>query len=315
MSKLISIVTPTFNEELNIEKLCQLISQKMKSLNYDYEHIVIDNSSTDLTITILKKLAEKDKKLKVIINSRNFGHIKSPMHGILQAKGDAVIFMTSDFQDPIDLIDNYVTEWEKGHLVVMSQKNTSEENKNKHYIKNFFYKCLNYVSDVPLLINTTGAGLFDRKVINEIKKLKDPYPYFRGLVSEITNDIKLIPFHQPKRKFGKTKNNIYTLYDIGILGLIKHSKIPLRIITFIGLIASFLSFIVSLFFLFRKLFNWESFDAGIAPLIVGLFMIASIQVFLLGFIGEYVMHILIQARNFPLVVEKERINFDDKLDD
>ena len=308
--KKISIVTPTFNEEQNIKEICLAISNKMKELDYDYEHIVIDNSSTDKTILILEKLAATNKKLKVIINSRNFGHIRSPIYGLLQASGDAMILMSSDFQDPIELISKYVEEWEKGHLVVMGQKTTSDENKFKHNFKKLFYKFINLISEIPLLMDTTGAGLYDKKIIEELRKTKDPYPYFRGLVSEITNDVKLIPFHQPKRNKGKTKNNYYTLYDLGIVGIIKHSKIPLRIITFIGLAASLLSFMISIIFLFRKIFNWDSFDVGVAPLIIGLFMIASIQIFLLGFIGEYVMNILQQTRNLPLVIEKKRINFD-----
>lgn len=310
MTKKISIVTPTFNEDLNIERLCLEIAQQMKSLNYDYEHIVIDNLSTDSTAQILEKIAKTDKNLKVIINNRNFGHIRSPIHGLLQASGDAVILMSADFQDPISLIPKYIEEWENGHMVVMGQKTTSDESKFKHYFKKLYYKFINAISEVPLLMDTTGAGLFDRKIIEELRNVNDPYPYFRGLVSEVTNDVKLLPFHQPKRTKGTTKNNFYTLYDLGIVGIIKHSKIPLRIITFIGLAASLVSFLISIIFLFRKLFNWNSFDVGIAPLIIGVFMIGSIQIFLLGFIGEYVMNILYHSRNLPLVIEKKRINFD-----
>jgi len=310
MKKKISIVTPTFNEELNIEKLCNDIASQMKKLDYDYEHIVIDNLSTDSTVKILEKKTQEDKKLKVIINSRNFGHIRSPIHGLLQSSGDAAILMSADFQDPVELIPKYIEEWEKGYPVIMGQKLTSEESKFKHFIKKLYYKFINLISEFPLLMDATGAGLFDRKIIEELRKVNDPYPYFRGLVSEVTSEIKLIQFHQPKRNKGITKNNFYTLYDLGILGIIKHSKMPLRIITFIGLLASLLSFLISIVFLFRKLLNWNSFDVGIAPLIIGLFMIASIQIFLLGFIGEYVMNILYHNRNLPLVIEKKRINFD-----
>ena len=309
MKKKISIVTPTFNEELNIEKLCDLISEEMKKLNYEYEHIVIDNSSTDSTVSILRKKALIDKNLKVIINSRNFGHIKSPVHGILQASGEAVILMTSDFQDPVSLISIYLKEWEKGHKVVMAQKISSDENSKMNFLRKLFYKTIKCISEVSLPANITGAGLFDKKIVEEIRNINDPYPYFRGLISEITNEIKLVPFHQPKRLGGKTKNNFYTLYDIGVLGVIKHSKLPLRIITFIGMIASIASFLVAAIFFFRKIFNWDSFTVGIAPLIIGFFLIASIQIFLLGFIGEYVMSILTQTRKLPLVIEKERINF------
>ena len=309
MKKKISIVTPTFNEELNIEKLCDLISEEMKKLNYDYEHIVIDNSSTDSTVSILRKKALIDKNLKVIINSRNFGHIKSPVHGILQASGEAVILMTSDFQDPVSLISIYLKEWEKGHRVVMAQKISSDENSKMNFLRKLFYKTIKCISEVSLPANITGAGLFDKKIVEEIRNINDPYPYFRGLISEITNAIKLVPFHQPKRLGGKTKNNFYTLYDIGVLGVIKHSKLPLRIITFIGMIASIASFLIAAVFFFRKLFNWDSFTVGVAPLIIGFFLIASIQIFLLGFVGEYVMSILTQTRKLPLVIEKERINF------
>ena len=218
--------------------------------------------------------------------------------------------MSADFQDPISLIPKYIEEWEKGHMVVMGQKTTSDESKFKHYFKKLYYKFINAISEVPLLMDTTGAGLFDRKIIEELRNVNDPYPYFRGLVSEVTNDVKLLPFHQPKRTKGSTKNNFYTLYDLGIVGIIKHSKIPLRIITFIGLAASLVSFLISIIFLFRKLFNWNSFDVGIAPLIIGVFMIGSIQIFLLGFIGEYVMNILYHSRKLPVVIEKKRLNFD-----
>ena len=309
MSKLISIVTPTFNEEGNIEKLCGSISKEMSKTNFDYEHIVIDNSSTDNTIKILKELSKKSKKLKVIINKKNFGHIRSPMHGMFQASGDAVILMMSDFQDPIELITKYIEEWENGSKVVMGQKDSSDENFLKHHMKNIAYKFINKISDNPLLINTTGSGLYDKSIIDIIKKIDDPYPYFRGLISEITNETKLIKYHQPKREKGKTKNNFYTLYDIGILGIIKHSKIPLRLMTFLGFLFSFFSILTAIIFFIYKLIYWDSFDLGIAPIIIGVFALGSVQILILGFIGEYVMNILTQTRKLPLVIEKERINF------
>ena len=309
MSKLISIVTPTFNEEGNIEKLCASISKEMSKTNFDYEHIVIDNSSTDNTIKILKELSKKSKKLKVIINKKNFGHIRSPMHGMFQASGDVVILMMSDFQDPIELITKYIKEWENGSKVVMGQKDSSDENFLKHHIKNIGYKFINKISDDPLLINTTGSGLYDKSIIDIIKKIDDPYPYFRGLISEITNETKLIKYHQPKRTKGKTKNNFYTLYDIGILGIVKHSKIPLRLMTIFGFLFSFFSILTAIIFFIYKLIYWDSFDLGVAPIIIGLFALGSVQIFILGFIGEYVMNILTQTRKLPLVVEKERINF------
>tara|TARA_B100002051_G_scaffold111094_1_gene105701 strand:- start:48 stop:980 length:933 start_codon:yes stop_codon:yes gene_type:complete len=310
MNKLISIVTPTFNEEDNITILCKEISKKMGELKYDYEHIVIDNSSTDRTIKILKDLSKENKKLKVIINKKNFGHIRSPMHGMFQASGDAVILMMSDLQDPIELISKYIKEWENGSKVVMGQKDSSDENFFFRIIKKVGYKFINKISDDSLLINTTGSGLYDKSIINIIKKIDDPYPYFRGLISEITNETKLVKYHQPKRLKGRTKNNFYTLYDIGILGIIKHSKIPLRVMTFLGFILSFVSLLVALIYLIYKLIFWDSFEIGIAPIIIGLFTLGFFQIFILGFIGEYVMSILTHSRKLPLVIEKERINFD-----
>lgn len=310
MKKLISIVTPTFNEEDNIKELCESIASELKKTNYDYEHIVIDNSSTDNTTEILRDLAKQDKNIKVIINSRNFGHVRSPVHGLLQSKGDAAILMMSDFQDPIELIPQYISEWEKGYDVVLAQKNSSDENFIKHFLKNLFYKFAKRISDTPLLMNTTGSGLINRKILNILKKIEDPYPYFRGLIPEITKNIKLISFHQPKRKKGKTKNNFYTLYDLGILGIVKHSKFPLRVMTFFGFIFSILSLLVALIYLIFKLIYWDSFELGVAPIIIGIFLLAFFQIFLSGLIGEYVMSILTQTRKLPLVVEKERINFD-----
>ncbi len=309
MSKKISIITPTFNEEQNIKKLCLEISKEISKTNYDYEHIVIDNSSTDNTIKILKELSKKSKNLKVIINKKNFGHIRSPMHGMFQASGDVVILMMSDFQDPIELITQYIKEWENGSKVVMGQKDSSDENFLIHHIKNIGYKFINKISDDPLLINTTGSGLYDKSIIDIIKKIDDPYPYFRGLISEITNETKLIKYHQPKRTKGKTKNNFYTLYDIGILGIVKHSKIPLRLMTIFGFLFSFFSILTAIIFFVYKLIYWDSFDLGVAPIIIGLFALGSVQIFILGFIGEYVMNILTQTRKLPLVIEKERINF------
>jgi hypothetical protein len=229
---------------------------------------------------------------------------------MFQASGDAVILMMSDFQDPIELITKYIKEWENGSKVVMAQKDSSDENFLIHRIKNIAYKFINKIADDPLLINTTGSGLYDKNIIDIIKKIDDPYPYFRGLISEITDETKLIKYHQPKRVKGKTKNNFYTLYDIGILGIVKHSKIPLRLMTIFGFLLSFFSILIAIIFFIYKLINWGSFDLGITPIIIGLFALGSVQIFILGFIGEYVMNILTQTRKLPLVIEKERVNFD-----
>jgi glycosyltransferase involved in cell wall biosynthesis len=309
MNKKISIVTPTFNEEENISKLCNEISREMQNFSYDYEHIIIDNSSTDKTISIIKKLAEKDKRVKVILNSRNFGHIRSSQYGLLQSSGDATILLSSDFQEPTDLIGKYIKEWENGHKIILGQRSSSDTNKSMDFIKSLFYKFINKISEIPLIERSGSTGLISKDIVDLLRNIGDPYPYFRGLLSEISGEIKIIQYHQSERAGGITKNNFYTLYDMAILGIIKHSKIPLRIVTFVGVLASIASILIALIFLIYKILFWNSFEVGIAPLIIGLFSIASIQTFLLGFIGEYLIQILTHSKNLPLVIEKERINF------
>ena len=305
----ISIVTPTYNEVSNIEKLCNEIKNQFTKIDCEYEHIVIDNSSNDGTIEKLRQLAGSDKNLKVIINTKNFGHIKSPFHGLLQSSGDATILMASDFQDPIEMIPKYIEKWKEGKKIVLGEKIKSEENFMKFFFRKMFYKFLNFISDLKLTINTTGSGIFDRSVIEKLKKVQDPYPYFRGLISEIGYEISTIKFHQPIRLSGKTKNNFFTLYDIGMLGIVKHSRKPLRFMILIGFILGLISLAAGLFYLIYKLLFWNSFSLGIAPVVVGIFFVSSVQIILLGLVGEYIGVILIHARNMPMVIEKERINF------
>ena len=309
VKKKISIVTPTFNEEENISKLCEAISKEMETLEYDYEHIIIDNFSNDKTIDIIKKIAQEDKRVKLIVNSRNFGHIRSSQYGILQSSGDATILISSDFQEPLNLIKKYIKEWENGYKIVLGQRTSSDTNKFLDTIKTMFYKFINKISDTPLIERSGSTGLISKEIVDHLRNISDPYPYLRGLLPELSADIKLIQYHQAERSKGVTKNNFYTLYDMAILGIIKHSKVPLRIATFLGILASFFSILVAIAFFIYKLLFWSSFKVGIAPLVIGLFSVASIQLFLLGFIGEYVMQILIHNKNVPLVVEKERINF------
>ena len=305
----ISIVTPTFNEEDNIQKLCSSVKTEMEKLNIDYEHIVIDNCSTDKTIPILKEICFKDKKVKAIINAKNFGHLRSPFYGILQSKGDACILMASDFQDPLDLIPKYIQKWQNGAKIVLGKKISSDEPGIIFFIRSLFYKFMNKISETKLTENTTGSGIFDKSVINQLKNINDPYPYLRGLLNELSEEISTVEFNQPKRLSGITKNNIFTLYDIGMLGIIKHSRAPLRLVTFLGFVLSFFSISTAFIYFIYKVLFWNSFDVGIAPLIIGIFSFASIQILLLGIIGEYVGILLIHLRNLPLVIEKERINF------
>ncbi len=305
----ISIVTPTFNEIDNIKNLYLDIKKIMNDLNIEYEHIIIDNSSIDGTIELIKNIAKEDYNVKIIINSKNYGHIKSPFHGILQSNGDATILMASDYQDPPHLIIDLINKWRKGSKIVLTEKINSEENKFIYFLRRAYYRFINYISENKLTENTTGSGIFDKSVIMQLKKIDDPYPYFRGLINEISDEITTVKFTQPLRKYGQTKNNLFTLYDIALLGIVKHSRKPLRMMTFIGLTFSLISFLIGIFYLFYKIIFWDTFSVGIAPLIIGMFFFGSFQILLLGLVGEYVGIILLHQRKMPLVVEKERINF------
>ncbi len=306
----ISIVTPTYNEIENIEQIYNEIKRILENIGCDYEHLIIDNSSTDGTIDKIKNLAKQDKRLKVIINSKNFGHIRSPFYGLLQTTGDATILMASDFQDPPELIKDYIKLWKEGNKIVLAQKNKSKENIGIFYLRKIFYRFLNFISEDDLTKDTTGSGIFDKSVVSKLKEIRDPYPYFRGLISELSNDIKTIKFEQPKRQKGYTKNNIFTLYDIGILGIVKHSRKPMRLLIILGFLSSIISILIGIFYLIYKILFWNTFSVGLAPIIIGIFFISSIQITLLGLLGEYVGVILLHQRNMPLVIEKERINFD-----
>ena len=305
----ISVCTPTYNEKENILKLYSEIKKIFVDNNLEYEHVVIDNNSDDGTIEILKDICKKDKNFKVIINQKNYGHIRSPFYGLLQTSGDATILMSSDFQDPVELIPKYIEKWKSGKKIVLGKKETSDETKIFFSLRNLYYKFLNLLSEDDLTLNTTGSGIFDKEVIEELKKIKDPYPYFRGLITELGYKISFINFNQPKRMAGQTKNNIFTLYDIAMLGLVKHSRKPLRFMVLVGFLSSFICFLTGLIYLFYKIIFWNSFSVGIAPIVIGLFLIASIQITLLGLVGEYIGVILLNQKKTPLVVEKERINF------
>jgi len=306
----ISIITPTFNEEKNIELLCNEVKKEMDSIGLDYEHIIIDNASTDETESILRKLTDKDKKIKVILNRKNFGPIRSHMYGIFQTTGDACIYMSADFQDPPALIPKYIEQWKKGFKIVLAKKNSSQESFFMRNIRSLYYKLINKISEIDLTQNTTGAGLFDKDVINDLKKLEDPYPYFRGLLLELGYKYITINFEQPKRKYGETSTSFLSLYDYAINGIIKHSKLPLRIFTLFGFILSLISILVAIVFFIYKILFWDSFELGMAPIIIGIFGFGGFQMFLLGLVGEYILSIFTHTRKIPLVYERERINFD-----
>lgn len=306
----ISIVTATFNEEKNIEKISNDISSEIKKLDLDYEHIIIDNNSTDNTQSIIRQICQKNKKIKAIFNTRNFGHTRSPYYAILQSSGDATILLAADFQDPIELIPELIKKWQLGSKVVFLKRKSSKENLIIESIKKIFYRTINMISEVDLVEKTTGSGIFDKSIIHQLKRIKDPDPYFRGMISEIEANIDTIEFDQPIRIFGKSKNTLYILFDLGMNAIIKHSKLPLRIMTIGGFFFSMLSIIIGFFFLAYKILYWDKFQLGLAPIILGIFFGLSFLILMLGIIGEYVSVILNQVRKIPLVIEKERLNFD-----
>ena len=310
MKKLISVVTPCYNEEENVELLYNEVRKVFDKLGeYDYEHIFIDNASKDRTVAILKEIAIKDKNIKIIVNARNFGHIRSPFHGYLQAGGDAVISMAADLQEPPSMIPGFIKKWEEGYKVVVGVKKESEETPLMFAIRKLYYDLIERLSEVDQIKNFSGFALYDRRIIEIFRTIDDPYPYLRGLIMEIGYDIFRIEYTQPARKRGITKNNFYTLYDIAMLGITNHSKVPLRLATMLGFCLAVLSLFVAFIYTIYKLIFWQSFSVGIAPLVIGLFFFSAVQLFFIGIIGEYIGSIHTQVLKRPLVIERERINF------
>jgi glycosyltransferase involved in cell wall biosynthesis len=292
-----------------VQELYERIKKAMEGLDYEYEHIFIDNASVDRTVVLLRELAAQDKRVKVILNTRNFGHIRSPYHGLLQATGDAVIGMASDLQDPPERIPEFIQKWEQGYKIVVGVKNHSQEPGLFYFMRTMYYRVLRNLSDIQLIDNFTGFGLYDRQVIEILRNFNDPYPYFRGLIADIGFEYARIEFTRPRRKRGISKNNFYTLYDTAMLGVTSYTKVPLRLATMMGFIFAVFSFIIGLVYLVYKLVDWKYFSLGLAPVIIGLFFMGSVQLFFLGIVGEYLGSIYTLAVRRPLVIEKERINF------
>jgi glycosyltransferase involved in cell wall biosynthesis len=309
--KTISIITPCYNEETNVEELYNRVHAEMVKLGkYRYEHIFIDNGSEDSTVAVLKKIAGRDHNVRVIVNARNFGHIRSPMHAFLQTQGDCVIGVVADFQDPPELIPQMIAKWEEGYAMVLCIKRTSEENPLMFWIRKKYYALVRRLSSIQTFENFTGFGLYDRKVVEAVRSFGDPYPYFRGMIAEIGLPYYQLPYDQPGRKRGLTKNNFYTLYDTAMLGITNLSKVPLRFVTFLGFAGAILSLLTGLVYLAYKLVFWANFNVGIAPLVIGLFFLGSVQLLSMGILGEYIGSIHTQVQKRPYVIEKERVNFE-----
>jgi len=307
----VSIMTPCYNEEANVAELYDRIRQAMLAAGqYRYEHIFIDNSSRDGTVPALKEIARRDPNVKIIVNARNFGHVRSPMHALLEARGDAVISMASDLQDPPEMIPTMLAKWEEGYSVVLGIKRASAENPLMFWLRKKYYALVQRLSSIDTFENFTGFGLYDRKVVEAVRTFDDPYPYFRGMIAEIGLPHCQLPYDQPRRKGGITKNNFYTLYDLAMLGITNLSKVPLRLVTALGFACSILSLLTGIGYFFYKLLFWTNFTVGIAPLVIGLFFLGSVQLLSMGILGEYVGAIHTQVQKRPYVIEKERINFE-----
>jgi glycosyltransferase involved in cell wall biosynthesis len=309
---LLTIMTPCFNEEGNVGEVYERVKATMATLpGYDYDHLFIDNASTDRTVSILRELAATDKRVKVIVNTRNFGHIRSPYYAFLQAQGDAVMSCVADLQEPPELIPQFVAKWESGYKIVIGVKESTMESWPMARARKLYYSIVGRLSaDVELVHNFTGFGLYDREVVEQFRGTDEQYPYFRGLVAEFGYERAVIPYVQPARTQGSTKNNFSTLYDIAMLGITNHSKVPLRLAAMSGFIIGILSLIVAFAYLIAKLIFWSEIQLGVAPLLIGIYFFAAVQLFCLGLVGEYIGSIHTQIHRRPLVVEKERINFD-----
>lgn len=311
MKKLISIVTPCFNEEENVQDVYQKVKEVFDGIkNYTYEHIFIDNASTDRTVTILKDIAKGDYNVKIIVNSRNFGAVRSPYYALLQSRGEAVIVVMADLQDPPHLIKDLVNRWDEGYKIVLAIKENSEESRLMFNIRKLYYSIYNKLSNVQIVPNYCGFGLYDKQIIDILRNFDDPYPDLRSLLGEMGFARATFTYTQPVRKRGVTKNNFYQLFDQAMLGITSHSKVPLRLATMTGFAVAMISLIIALGYFAYKLVFWDNFSVGVAPLVIGLFFFSSVQLFFIGIIGEYIGAIHTQVLKRPLVIEKERINFD-----
>jgi polyisoprenyl-phosphate glycosyltransferase len=309
--KLVSVVTPCFNEEGNVRELYEQVRKVFETVGrYRYEHIFIDNASADRTVEILKEIASRDRNVKIIVNQRNFGPLRSPHHAFVLAGGDAVISLAADLQDPPSLIPSFLERWEQGFKIVLGVKRTSDESRAMFLLRTLYYRLLRRLSDVQLVQHATGFGLFDRVFMDMVRELNDPYPYTRGLIAEFGFECATIPYDQPLRKRGKSGNSFYSLYDMAMLGITSHSKLPLRLATILGFAMSAFSLLVAILYFIYKLIFWDSFPVGIAPIVIGLFLSFSVQLFFMGILGEYIAIIHTRLMKRPLVVEKERVNFD-----
>lgn len=312
--KKISVMIPCYNEEENVVPISDaVIDMFQKQLpQYDYEILFIDNCSQDRTRDLLRMLCENNKKIKAIFNVTNFGQFNSPFYGLCQTTGDCTVSLCCDFQDPVELIPTFVKEWENGYKIVSGIKTSSKENKLLYLARSLYYKLIKNMSDVEMIEHFTGFGLYDNSFISLLRELDDPMPFIRGIVAEYGFKRKDVEYEQPKRRAGKSSNNFYTLYDAAMLSFTSYTKVGLRIATFGGFISAGICLLVAIIYAVYKFTHWYSFNAGMAPIMIGIFLIGSVQMAFLGLLGEYVMNINQRVIHRPLVVEEERLNFEEQ---
>ena len=309
--KKISVLVPTYNEEENVEPLSSAIVEQLNKLpEYDYEIIFIDNDSCDATREKLRNLCAKNKKIKAIFNAKNFGQNNSPYYGLLQTTGDCAILMCADFQDPVEMIPQLISEWEHGAKIVSCIKTTSLESKFWRFLRTCYYKLIKKLSQVEQIEHFTGFGLYDKSFLDVLRNLNDSTPFLRGIVAELGFNRKKIEYQQQRRRAGTSKNNFFSLYDVAMLSFTSYTKAGLRLATFTGFFISFMCLFVAFAYLILKLFWWNLFSIGMAPIVIGMFFLGAIQLIFLGFLGEYILSINQRVMHRPLVIEQERINFD-----
>ncbi len=314
--KKVSIMVPCYNEEENVVPISEALVAQMEALPwYDYEILFIDNCSTDNTQPLLRQICARNKKIKAIFNVKNFGQFNSPYYGMLQTTGDCVISICADFQDPVEMIPTFLKYWEEGYQIVHGVKTSSQESNIMYRLRTIYYKLIKRYSSVEQIEHFTGFGLYDRSFIDVLRNLKDPTPFIRGIVAELGGKRKEIPYEQPQRRAGKTHNNWYSLYDAAMLSFTSYTKIGLRMATFIGAGVAIVSLVIAFVYLILKLCNWNNFVAGTAPIVIGMFFLGAVQLIFLGIIGEYILSINQRVMNRPLVIEQERINFDEPAGD
>mgnify|MGYP000416086179 FL=1 len=312
--KKISVLIPCYNEAENVGPISRAVTEILeKELpQYDYELVFIDNDSTDGTRDIIRGLCADNPRIKAILNARNFGQFNSPYYGMLQVTGDCVIEMVADFQDPVEMIPKYIHEWEKGYKIVIGIKTSSKENRLMYWLRSCYYKTIKKLSDVEQIEHFTGSGLYDREFIEVLRNLDAPTPFLRGIVAELGYRRKEIPYEQPRRRAGKTHNNFYRLYDAAMLSVTSYTKAGLRLATIFGSICAVVSMLIAMVYLVMKLIWWDRFPAGMAPMLIGMLFLGSVQLFFIGFLGEYIMSINQRVMKRPLVIEEERINFNEE---